>query len=148
MATDANYNSHKELNLTADELHDIRSSVSVYLAADVIYDNTITVHFMNALYDLISSFDTDSKNLSKKTCFISNEKRINFSKDEMEPSDSAFRFFQECLSELDKYVDSEKAVVFAVTQLYDADLMAMPQYIKSYRRNKYLSIWKIECSKL
>lgn len=134
-----------ELSLTLEDLREIKSNVRVFLAADVVYDNSLTLHFMNALYTLMTDFDVGPDTLDKKICYISNEKRINFSMDEMEPADTAFKFFQECLSDLDKYVDAEKNVMFEVSRVEVDDLM--PQYIHSYRRNKYLTIWKVESFK-
>ncbi len=116
---------------------------TVLLAADVVYDHIITFYFMNVLYKLLTEFHETSK----KTCYISNEKRINFNADEMSVSDTAHDYFQECLNDLDDYVDEELQVRFKVTRIA-CDLEDLPQYICSYKRNKFLSIWKIESFKI
>ncbi len=131
-----------EFPLTESDLPELKKT-TVIIAADVVYDHTITFNFMNILYKLL----TDLDETPKKTCFISNEKRINFNADELRVSDTAHDFFQQCLDDLDEYVDAERQVRFKVTPI-NCDLENLPQYIYNYKRNKFLSICKIESFKI
>ena len=120
---------------------DALNKISVYLAADVVYDNLITIYFMNCLYSLMTHFGNNNDRNAVKTCFVSNEQRVNFSCELLKSGDTAFSYFRKCLDELDNYIDEEKQVGFRVCQVECDDL---PHYVCNYKRNKYLSIWKIE----
>lgn len=109
----------------------------VFIAADVVYDDLITIKLMNTLYGLISLGDRKSA----KYCYISGERRVNFNIDDLEETDCAYNYFKTSILELDDYVDSDLNVVFKVTQL---DLVDMPKHVLNYERNPFLYMWKIE----
>lgn len=116
----------------------------MYLAADVIYDNTITLYFMNTVYKLLADFDGDDS-ITTKCCYISNEKRINFNVSGLAVADTAFDFFRECINDLDGYIDVEKQVGFMVSEVQCENLT---QFVSNYKRNEYLTIWKVEAVRI
>ena len=120
---------------------DALNKINVYLATDVVYDNLITIYFMNCLYSLMTRFNDDNDRGLVKTCYVSNEQRVNFSSELLRAGDTAFSYFRQCLNELDNYIDEEKQVGFRVCQV---ECHHLPHYVCNYKRNKYLSIWKIE----
>lgn len=118
---------------------------SIFLAADVIYDNTITVYFMNTLYKLMTNFSPDTIH-KKKICYISNEQRVNFNSSNLAATDTAFDFFRDSLNELDDYYDEKLKVKFKTCLLDESSYDLLPKHVHNYKRSKYLTIWKIESS--
>ena len=114
-------------------------NATVLIAADVIYDDLITIKLMNTIYKLMSC------NLDKlpKCVYIANERRVNFNVEDLSARDTAFDYFKQCLNELDGYTDEEHRFQFNTSQLIEC--ASMKQFINNYNRNQYLSIWKIEC---
>ena len=131
------YDDDSDENLiNSDSFHVIKNA-DVFIAADVIYDDIITLKFMNTLYKLL----TEGNRNKIKCCFIAGEKRVNFNTHSLNATDCAYNYFKESLLELHDYIDSEKGVKFKVTQL---DCTEMPQFVINYERNAYLYIWKLE----
>ena len=112
-------------------------NADIFMAADVVYDDLITLKFMNTLYKLLT---LDATNMTK-CCFIAGEKRVNFNTHDLKETDCAYNYFKASLLELDEYVDSGIGVMFRVTQL---DCSHMTQFVANYERNDYLYIWKLE----
>jgi methyltransferase-like protein 22 len=123
--------------LISDSDIDWIKNTQVFIAADVIYDDTLTIKFMNTLYKLLTCGNTNQI----KTCYIAGEQRINFSAYDFESSDCAYNFFKDSLFQLDDYVDSEIGVKFKVILL---DCTQMPKFVLNYERTDYLYIWKLE----
>lgn len=123
-------------DFTENDLNIIKNA-NVFIAADVVYDDLITIKLMNTLYKLLTLGDTKTR----KCCFISGEKRINFNINNLDETDCAYNYFKQCLLELDDYFDSLAGVQFKVTQL---DCSQMPQFVLNYERNSFLYIWKLE----
>lgn len=128
-----------EYSLSQFDLEQLKDA-SIFLAADVVYENSLTLKLMNILYVLMVHGNRQSK-----TCYIANEKRVNFNNQTYSSTDTAYSFFMECLSDLNDYEDYEKRYRFKVEQI---DCNKLPFYILNYKRNDYLSIWKIVCTPL
>ena len=130
-------NDGDKYSLNQNDFEFIRDA-SIFIAADVIYDNSITTALMNTLYKLM----TNGKR-TKKVCIISNEQRINFNTEYLTCTDTAYDYFRECLNDLDGYIDEENKYKFEIEDVkFDKDL---PKYIINYNRNDYLFIWMIKC---
>jgi predicted nicotinamide N-methyase len=117
---------------------ELLKDASIFFAADVVYDNMITLKLMNLIY----AFMVYGKK-QPKACYIANEKRVNFNTQTLSSTDTAYSFFMECLNDLDEYEDHDTGYRFKIEQLNCENL---PFYILNYKRNNYLSIWKIECN--
>lgn len=113
------------------------SQASVILAADVIYDDILTIKFMNAVYKLLTYGER-----MERCCVVANEKRINFSTLTLSSSDTAYDYFMTCLNDLDGFIDSDVGYRFKVDEI-KVDHDDLVKYVKSYNRNKFLYIWKI-----
>lgn len=125
----------------SDPLDDELLNAQVYLAADVVYDDMLTVHLMRTVFYLM----TGKSEYEQKTCYIVNEKRINFSAQEMDTLDTAYKYFLDCLNELDGY--EEAGFRFKCEQITGLDDQTVIRYVQDYKRNEFLYIWKIECFK-
>jgi hypothetical protein len=124
-----------------EDFSNIYQNIDIILAADVIYDNDLTLYLMNTIYKLMISSTPNSK--SKTTqCFISNEKRCNFSTSTQTITDGALNFFEQCILDLDNYEDTDAKIRFTAKRVNNLD--QMPAFIKSYQRSSHLFIWKIE----
>jgi predicted nicotinamide N-methyase len=129
--------SHHKFLLNEEDFDFIREA-SIFIAADVIYDDSITSGLMNTLYKLMTS----GKH-TKKICIISNEQRINFNTEYLTSTDTAYDYFKECLNDLNGYIDEENKYKFEIENVkFDDDL---PKYVINYKRNNYLYIWIIKC---
>ncbi len=117
---------------------ELLKDASIFFAADVVYDDMITLKLMNIIYGLMVYGKKQSK-----ACYIANEKRVNFNTQTLSSTDTAHSFFMECLNDLDEYEDHDTGYRFKIEQLNCDNL---PFYILNYKRNNYLSIWKIECN--
>jgi predicted nicotinamide N-methyase len=115
---------------------------TIFIASDVVYDDLITVYFLRILYQLMSS-PISSQKRERKVCYIANEKRINFNMDNMAIQDTAYSYFIQSLNELDNYEDEQNECVFKCEQIENC--LEIAKFIKSYKRNEYLYLWKIEC---
>ena len=134
----SNFNERLIENLNSNYLDFIKDT-NVFIAADVVYDDLLTIKLMNTLYKLITYGDRKTT----KYCYISGESRINFTLDDLEETDCAYNYFKKSLLELDEYIDTDLNVTFKVTQL---DCENMPKYVLNYDRNSFLYIWRIEMS--
>jgi len=123
-------------NFRSDSFNLVKNA-DVYIAADVIYDDIITLKFMNTLYKIL----TEGNEKKIKCCFIAGEKRINFNTQNLNLVDCAYNYFKESLLDLDDYIDLKIGVKFKVKQL---DCTEMPQFVTNYERNAHLYIWKLE----
>lgn len=119
-------------DFTEVEFQEIQNT-NVFLAADVIYDNRLTIVFLNSLFKLMKS----SRN-QPKIALISGEKRINFELESMKEDSSIYNLFETSLFELDNY--EEDGIVFKVLKLEES----FPQFLSDYKRNSHLFLWKIE----
>lgn len=108
------------------------------LAADVIYDDLLTIPLMNTIYKLLTFGDRQPK-----ICYLANEKRINFSAVSLKEGDTSYDYFMTCLSDLNDFVDSELGYKFQVEEIKLNDDESFVKYVKSYNRNKFLYLWKI-----
>ena len=126
-------NNKYELSLT--DLNCL-TEASVLLAADVIYDDKITLALMNTIYKLMTSSPV------AKTCIIANEQRINFNTEFLTVADTAYDYFEKCLDELNEYVDTESGYRFEIEHV-EMDNDSFPKYVVNYNRNNYLNIWII-----
>jgi hypothetical protein len=131
--------------LNDEDVNDLKEA-SVILAADVVYDDLITIKFMNTVYKLL----TCSSRRQSRCCIVANEKRINFSAMSLSAGDTAYDYFMSCLRDLDGYMDIELGYRFECEEIKttissgsEEDHDKLVKYIKNYRRNKFLYIWKI-----
>lgn len=114
---------------------------TLILASDVVYDDTLTINFMNTVYKLLTNVDRESQRV-ERCCLVANERRINFSADRLEAGDTAYDYFIKCLDELNDFVDTDTGYRFKTEQIKIEDSQLI-KYIKSYNRNEFLYIWKI-----
>lgn len=112
--------------------------MSVILAADVIYDDLITIKFMNTVYKLLTYGD----DRRERICLVANEKRINFSTMSLREGDTAYDYFMTCLRDLNDFEDTDAGYRFKVEEIV-IDQDKLVKYVKSYNRNKFLYMWKI-----
>ncbi|KAL5473241.1 hypothetical protein EMCRGX_G027698 [Ephydatia muelleri] len=105
--------------------------VSCIIAADVVYDNSITDAFFQCLVALTTK-------VAHSVCIlISLEKRINFTLENMAPASPAYQYFRHCLSR--EYTDSlGRQLIFSARQL-GADF---PQSFE-YERVEQLELWEL-----
>lgn len=136
---DLELNENDCYRLDEDDLEKLRNEADVFTAADVVYDDLITIKFMNVVYKLLTVSGAAGPR-RPKVCFIANEKRINFSVDSLSAGDTAYDYFQTCLADLNDYEDIEAGYRFKVDRV---NCEQMPQFIKNYQRTKYLFIWRI-----
>ena len=108
-------------------------SSNVFLAADVVYDDELTINFLNLLCRLMSC-----KTNQPKCAFIALEKRMNFEVTSLDVGSSCYDYFCESMKELNEY--SNEGIQFKTEIL---DLETLPKYMISYDRSEYLVIWKV-----
>lgn len=104
------------------------TSVQVVIAADVIYDDTLTDAFFNTINRLMH-------HPPSKSLFLSLEKRLNFTLSELEVACPAYDHFRECLSKLQR---TEGALHYDVQRIDTT----FPQFLQ-YERTQQLELWKI-----
>ncbi|CAF0989257.1 unnamed protein product [Brachionus calyciflorus] len=126
-----------KFDLNNDDVEMLRR-VDVILAADVIYDQTITLNFFNTIFKLMTK-----GNKQVKLCLIANEKRINFDIDSLSVTDVAFNLFEKCMSDLDEYEDGEAGFIFEAKKI---KIDSLDNYFLNYKRTKYLEIWSIKAT--
>jgi hypothetical protein len=106
------------------------------LASDVIYDNDLTLDFLNCTYKLMTSGGEASK-----CALVSVEQRINVERSGAECS-TCYDLFERSMIELDGYVDAKTATEFQ-TDLIDPHTFAQ-YFTENYQRNPYLKLWRIK----
>ena len=80
--------------------------LELILAADIIYDNSLTKGIVGTIYALILKqldrhhIHSDKKSKKLLTCYFSVEKRYNFTIDNMEVAAPAYDYFIKCLDDL------------------------------------------------
>lgn len=119
---------------TASEVAEVEEA-TLFLAADVIYCDDITVSFFSILEKLFSRG-------SEKVLYLALEKRYNFSVDDLDvvangyvKFRSFFRDDEEC-----RIIDDLSLPCFVGEQI---DIFNIPQYIREYERCKELELWRI-----
>lgn len=108
---------------------------SVFLAADVIYYQDITLNFFNIIFKLITNGEKKDK-----ICVIANEKRMNFDTESLSITDVAFDLFLKCMDDLNEYEDEETGYLFKTYKIPTQNL----NNFLNYKRSKYLEIWAIK----
>ncbi|XP_013068398.1 methyltransferase-like protein 22 isoform X1 [Biomphalaria glabrata] len=108
---------------------DLIEKADIYISAEVIYDEELTLAFFKTAYHLLSISPP-------KVLYITLEKRIVFSTESQQMCSPAYESFQEHLQDLTS-VDAGP-VRFSVDQV----LTDFPQCFQ-YARTKYLELWKI-----
>jgi predicted nicotinamide N-methyase len=115
------------------------SQATVFIASDVVYDDSITDGFMKVLYNLMIGGVRE-----RKVCIVANERRVNFSSETMVAQDTAYSHFIQCSTELDDFSDTENGFKFKCKPI-EIESSEIKQFILNYMRNKFLYLWKIEC---
>jgi predicted nicotinamide N-methyase len=112
------------------------SEATVLIASDVIYDDCLTDGFLRTVYRLMSGGAR-----TRKVCFVANERRVNFSSKSLLIQDTAYFHFTICLSQLNGF--EENGFVFKCKRV-DLDLSELKQFVRSYKRNEFLFLWRID----
>ncbi|KAI0236223.1 Methyltransferase-like protein 22 [Lamellibrachia satsuma] len=107
------------------------NSVQVILAADVIYEDTLTDAFFLTVNRLMCQPPS-------KSLFLSIEKRLNFSLLDLDVACPAYNHFRKCLNDLQ---ETEGTHSFNMQQIDTA----FPQFLQ-YERTQQLELWKITTS--
>ncbi|KAI9594368.1 hypothetical protein BDF19DRAFT_445717 [Syncephalis fuscata] len=119
----------RDFEWTEQDIACVTSATQVFVAADVIYDDTATAAFLDIASQLLRPSLLFKS--SDRVLYVASEKRINFSLDELRVTAVAHDHF---FRELRKYpclqVDT------------DIDIEAIPQRF-SYTRSDNLVLWKI-----
>ncbi|XP_033119071.1 methyltransferase-like protein 22 [Anneissia japonica] len=109
----------------------ILSRLDFIIAADVIYDNTLTEAFFNKLFEVMCGSEC------LKAVYIATEKRLNFTLEDLDVTCKEYDFFRACMNELASKIAKENT--FKIEQI--------PIEFKqrfSYQRTKQLELWKIQ----
>lgn len=101
-------------------------NVNILLAADVVYVDEWTKAFAECIYKLLRGF-------RKRTLYLSIEKRINFSLDQLSEVAPAYECF------LDEIVRNSRFLAKEIT-------ISFPQVFTNYNRSKYLQLWEIKAA--
>ncbi|XP_064478592.1 methyltransferase-like protein 22 isoform X2 [Ornithodoros turicata] len=97
--------------------------IDVFLAADVVYDNSLTDSFVETLERLVRNSD--------QVAYVALEKRINFTLDDLDVVSPAHSYF---VGHLGRLLGNGWAVEKVSTEF--------PQSFR-YTRDKYLELWKL-----
>jgi Lysine methyltransferase len=148
----------------ADELTDLRS-LDYVLAADVVYDQTLTVALFNKLELLLpppssttaaatKSAETCStqqqQQQRKPVCLLALEKRFNFSLAELSVVATGYRALRECVLDLD---DANAVAAAAIAAASDSTtppfegrrlpLSSFQQCFTGYTRTPQMELWEL-----
>ena len=107
---------------------------NLFLAADVVYDDELTINFLNLLTKVMSCGENQPK-----CAFIGIERRINFEVKRLDKVSSCYDYFEQSMIELNDYV-TDDGVRFKTEIL---SIQSLPKYMISYERSEFLLIWKI-----
>ncbi|CAH1776588.1 unnamed protein product [Owenia fusiformis] len=113
---------------TSDVKH-LNEKTTVMLAADVIYDNSLTDALFNTVKRLMSQPPA-------KTLYIAVEKRLNFTLTDLEVACPAYTHFIQQVAALTQETSGVRYTSEAIP-------IDFPQYFH-YTRTKYLELWKIQ----
>jgi predicted nicotinamide N-methyase len=119
-------------NLDDNDIEYLKNA-NLFLAADVIYDDDITIYFLNILVKLMSC----SQN-QPKCAYVALEKRINFEIKKLGTGSSCYDYFEQSMIELNDYC--QDGIQFKAETLNEK---SFPKYMINYERSEYLVIWKI-----
>jgi predicted nicotinamide N-methyase len=119
-------------DLNENDRNYLKSS-NLLLAADVVYDDELTINFLNLLTKVMSCRENQPK-----SAYIGIEKRINFETKRLDSVSSCYYYFEQSMIELNDYITDE-GVKFK-TEILD---LSLPKYMISYDRSEFLFIWKI-----
>ncbi|GAB6031171.1 Methyltransferase-like protein 22 [Chamberlinius hualienensis] len=103
--------------------------VDLIIASDVVYSDELTDHFLNVLLTFLRG------NRRPINVFISLERRLNFTLDNLEVSCPAYDHFIECIKKFESDVELPQLTISQISTDFT-------QYF-SYKRTKYLEIWKL-----
>ncbi|TPX48693.1 hypothetical protein SeLEV6574_g01899 [Synchytrium endobioticum] len=122
-------------NLPSDNLAEI--SISYIIAADIIYDDYLTFHFIRRLPSLLSDSVCNSTNIKGRKLILALERRINFTIKDMAPVAHARNFMLTTLEALNADRADEGLAEIKHERI---DLQTFPQVFE-YERNEYLELY-------
>lgn len=117
----------KSLNITKPD---------IIIACDVIYDNNITDSFLKTLQQLLTDDTYGSSACSKIKVYISTEKRLNFTLEDMDITCKEYDHFKQGLENLLSAFNPSLA-------MHRIDMTKIPQYCQ-YDRTSQLEVWELE----
>ena len=155
---------------TDEDISLLKANKVLFLAADVLYDDLLTVHFFKKLVEMILPGDI---------LILTLEKRVNFSSKLLREIVNCYELFLFLINHESMTAVSAESIVDQIILLSDAlslkelfgdhsanalletvrmiinkgligemvPLDHVPQYVTSYERNKYMEIWQIICGK-
>ncbi|XP_075557439.1 methyltransferase-like protein 22 isoform X4 [Dermacentor variabilis] len=97
----------------------------IFLAADVVYDDRLT----DCLFELLLKTVTRGN----QTVYISLEKRVNFTLEDLDAASPSHIHFVQWLKKLQELGWKVRIV----------NLLSVPQYFGSYSRDSYLELWEL-----
>ena len=152
-----------ESSWTMEDRHLLQNNRTVFLAADVLYDDALTVHFFKKIAEMMKQGD--------EYLVLTLEKRVNFSVHLLREVATCYDLFRFLIHHSSMAaVTTEEMVRIILCQQespplsnYPIDRMIediefirsrwlrgeqlplddIPQYVLSYERNKFMEIWKI-----
>ena len=151
-----------ESGWTMEDFHMLQSNRTIFLAADVLYDDTLTIHFFKKIAQMIMRHD--------EYLILTMEKRVNFSVHLLREVATCYELFLFIIHHDSMSATTTQEMVGGLLSqqsgvAYPADRMLedlefirsrrlrggqiplhdIPQFIRSYERNEYMEIWKISC---
>ncbi|KAL6058897.1 Methyltransferase-like protein 22 [Balamuthia mandrillaris] len=129
---------------SSEEMKEV-ARVSVFLAADVIYEDSITDSFFHTLRQLMQLTESEEGGSQASTAYIAIEKRINFTLEDLAPTAKAYSHFRTYFiasddeQRIDEQAKTEGRPHFKGT-LISTD--CVPQYF-DYDRVKELELWNL-----
>lgn len=117
---------------SVEDTNKLKSEGIVYLAADCIYDDNLTLQ----LFDSLSQVMTHADSL-----FVAIDKRMNFEVEKMDLVAHGYSLFQHIISaEKSFQSDHNNVIRFAGERIENSEL---PSYIWNYDRGELLELWKV-----
>jgi hypothetical protein len=114
---------------TDNDINYLLSNKVVYLAADVIYDDDLTLNFIKKLHELLKKNDI---------CYVAIEKRYNYSIEKMDVVANGYDYFLSFLNT----TDDDKNDIKLYGKRIDINF---PQYILNYDRGHDLELYILNC---
>ncbi|TPX58658.1 hypothetical protein SpCBS45565_g07944 [Spizellomyces sp. 'palustris'] len=121
---------------TSADVQDFMANCTILLAADIIYEDTVTFALIRRLWTLLSP----TTNNQPRILYLALEKRVQFSVDEQEVAAPARDFFLETLKASN--ADREEANVPERIVAKMIDIERIPHMLH-YERTKELELWSL-----
>ncbi|KND02709.1 uncharacterized protein SPPG_01792 [Spizellomyces punctatus DAOM BR117] len=126
---------------TSADVQDFMANCTILLAADIIYEDTVTFALVQRLWTLLSP----TTNNQPRILYLALEKRVQFSLDEQEVTAPARDYFLETLKASNADRGEANVPERIVAKMMDIDRIP---HILQYERTKELELWSLTLERI